>query len=129
MENTVIKQDAETFESLELVKAGSAVQLASDPPGLLKFAFKEGQSKSVCSFDWVSSVLYVDELLCNKFSFPYAFTGREIAGLYEVLGSSYLDRIRNDLLVSGGTFKSHRHFIYWDVEFSWHITCKDLSWE
>lgn len=129
MANTVIKQDAETFDSLKLVRAGSAVQLASDPPGLLKFAFKEGHSKSICSFNWVSSVLYVDELLCNRFSFPYAFTRKEVAGLYEVIGSSYIERIRKDLAVSGGTFSNHRHYIYWDVEFSWHITCKDVSLE
>lgn len=125
--SSVIRQASETFSSLRSIQSGVPKQLLSQPPGLLVFEYECELKKKTYTFDWVSSVMYFDELLGNKFNFPYAYTGEHPAGLYECIGSSYLTRIQTDLNVSGGTFRKHRHFVYWDEEFSWHITAEGLS--
>ena len=126
---TVVQQATECFDTLLCIEVGTARQLSSFPPGMLNFEFDCDGGFNRYTFDWISSVLYVDELLCDQLNFPYAYTGEHRPGLYECIGSSYLKRIQNDRVVSGRTFSDHHHFIYWDEEFSWHITCKGITYK
>jgi hypothetical protein len=126
-DSTVIMQSSESYEEMRLVRIGAASLAASRPPGLQKFIFDDAQGRDEVTFEWISSVLYCDELLSNRRNFPYYHAQNGLGGLYECIGSTYLERLHADLNVSAGSFKKHRHFVYWDEGFNWHITCESYS--
>jgi hypothetical protein len=126
-DHTILKQSVETFERLILIRSGKATQAASTIPGLLRLQFDDDQGKDIYEFQWISSVMYCDELLCTAKNFPYFSAAGGKHGLYECVGSSYLDRIRKDKFSSGQTFASHRHFVFWDANFNWNITSESVS--
>lgn len=120
--HSVIKQSVETFERLTPIRLGKATQGASAIPGLISLQFDDDQGQDAYEFEWISSVLYCDELLSTTKNFPYFSSVGGAHGLYECIGSSYLNRIRNDDFSSGRTFAKHRHFVFWDSNFNWNIT-------
>jgi hypothetical protein len=125
-EHSILRQDVESFDSLVLVRLGKATQGASHFAGGINFIFEDSLGRDDFVFDWISSVMYYDELLSTKMNFPYCSAANWASGLYECLGSSYLKRIASDDFSSGQTFSGHRHFIYWDSDFNWNITCGGL---
>jgi hypothetical protein len=124
--HSIIRQDVEQFDSLVPVRLGNASQGATQIAGVVNFVFEDSFGHDSFVFEWISSVMYCDELLSTKSNFPYFRAAEGAPGLYECLGSSYLKRIANDNFSSGQTFFSHRHFVYWDATFNWNITCGGL---
>lgn len=116
----------ESVEELRLIVSGQATEANRGPVGLSRFFFGNNSPKLVATFDWISSASYFDELFTTRKNYPYQFMVYEEFGLFECIGSSYLNRIREDL-PSGGTFAGHRHFVYFDNEFCWHITAKSVT--
>lgn len=114
-----VKQNFESYTSLTLLFKGVAKQLPPQFVGDVRLAFPE-EGDAAIVFDWVSSVLYCDELLWSKESYPYFKDVLGKSGLYLVNGSSYLKRIEP-------FFPNHSHFIYFDREFNWHITARGIE--
>ena len=114
-----VKQDFESYSSLRLLFKGVAKQLPPNFVGDLRLSFPEDRNASI-AFDWVSSVMYCDELLWSQESYPYFKDVERTNGLYMVEGSSYLTRIEP-------FFPNHNHYIYFDREFNWHITARGIE--
>ncbi len=118
----LVGQGSETFSFLKLLYSGVAKQLEPEFVGDLRFLFNgsEGASDVRLRFNWVSSVLYCDEMLWSVETYPYFKDVGGTSGLFEVEGSSYLKRIEP-------FFPDHRHFIYFDMDFNWHITASNIE--
>lgn len=116
---SLVKQDFESYSSLRLLFRGVAKQLLPEFVGDLRFLFPEDENVAI-AFDWVSSVMYCDELLWSPESYPYFKDVDRTNGLYIVEGSSYLTRIEQ-------FFPNHNHYIYFDREFNWHITARGFE--
>lgn len=114
-----VKQEFESYSSLRLLYRGLAKQLLPEFVGDLRLLFPESGNAAI-SFDWVSSVLYADELLWSPESYPYFRDVHRTNGLYLVEGSSYRARIEP-------FFPNHNHYIYFDREFNWHITARGID--
>lgn len=119
---SIVRQGNETYKGLTLLYAGVATQIAPEFVGDIKFRFPKSQAskRRIMRFDWVSSVLYCDELLWSKDSYPYFSDVNQTNGVYRVEGSSYLKRIEN-------YFPDHLHYIYFDADFNWHITARGVE--
>ena len=115
-----VRQDYEEYTSLKLLYKGIAKQLLPEFTGDIRFLFSEGEQEKKISFDWVSSVMYCDELLYSNSSYPYFKDVNRTNGVFLVEGSSYLKRIANH-------FPDHHHYIYFDREFNWHITARGIE--
>lgn len=116
---SLVKQDFETYSSLKLLYKGVAKQLLPEFVGDIRLSFPEDGNVAII-FDWVSSVMYCDELLWSPESYPYFKDANRTSGLYLVEGSSYLNRIEP-------YFPNHSHFVYFDREFNWHITARGVE--
>ncbi len=62
---SLVKQNIESYTSLTLLFKGVATQLPAQFVGDIRLAFPE-EGDAAIVFDWVSSVLYCDELLWSK---------------------------------------------------------------
>jgi hypothetical protein len=120
-----VRQDHEAYDSLEVIFKHQGVQLKPRFPGDIGFQFKEGDKNKILRFDSVSSTMYCDEILWSYENYPYIYDLDFKTGLYEVLGSSYLQRIQSVAL--GAAVRDHHHYIYFDREFNWHITARGLE--
>ena len=125
--HSIIRQDIETFLDLVSIRIGAASLVASKPPGSLSFLFEDEKGLDRIQFNWISSVLYMDEMLCSDQNFPYFKFVRGLGGLYECIDSSYAKRLQNEIYLTGGTFEKHRHFVYWDTNFNWCVTAGSIS--
>ncbi|MDO5658163.1 MAG: hypothetical protein Q4G36_07550 [Paracoccus sp. (in: a-proteobacteria)] len=114
-----IKQDFESYSSLQLLFRGVARQLLPSFVGDLRLLFPEDNDTEIV-FDWVSSVMYCDEMLWSQESYPYFKDVNRTNGLFLVKDSSYLKRIEF-------LFPDHHHYIYFDREFNWHITARGVE--
>lgn len=117
----------ESVERMTLIAEGNATEGNTGQVGLLHFVFPREDGDIHVKFVYVSSVLYFDELFADKSSYPYEFHTYEKNGLYECIGSSYLDRITTDLHITGGMFQKNRHFVYFNDDFYWHITAEGIE--
>ncbi|MDO5658201.1 MAG: hypothetical protein Q4G36_07765 [Paracoccus sp. (in: a-proteobacteria)] len=117
---SIVKQDFESYSSLKLLFKGVARQLPPQFVGDLRLLFPEDDNAAIV-FDWVSSVMYCDEMLWSQESYPYFKDVAGTNGLFRVEGSSYLKRI--ELFLS----EPHHHYIYFDREFNWHITARGIE--
>lgn len=120
-----VRQDVETYTSLKRLFVGVAKQLTPEFVGDIKLKFPACDLHDECAirFDWVSSVLYCDEMLWSLDSYPYfkdIDRKSRVSGLLCVEGSSYLARIEP-------FFPNHHHYIYFDREFNWHITARGIE--
>jgi hypothetical protein len=127
--SSVIRQDVESFEALISICSGAAKSQVQSYPGGLVIKFEGEDGQVIATFVGISSVCYFHELLCDKDNYPYPKASNFVGGLYECLGSSYLERLHQDMFVSGQTFKDDRHFVYWDDHFCWQITCRSVRLE
>jgi hypothetical protein len=125
--HSVIRQDEEFFLDLVSIRIGAASLMASKPPGSLCFVFDDEKGKDRIELNWISSVVYLDEILCSQKNYPYFKFARGLGGLYECLGSSYVQRLQDETYLSGQTFSKHRHFVYWDSSFNWNITASSFT--
>jgi hypothetical protein len=112
----------ETFEALKLIQEGEAVQGLPRFPGDICLQSPEKSFR----FADVSSVFFFDEVFMHKSCYPYMYSVYEEDGLFECIGSSYLERLQEDMVFSGKAFTAHRHFVYFDRHFLWHITAGEL---
>lgn len=118
----LIGQGRESFSSVKLLYKGLAKQLKPEFVGDVRFMFNSSDdNKNVrIRFNWVSSVLYCDEILWSPSSYPYFHAVGGTSGLFKVEGSSYLQRIE-------AYFPDHKHYIYFDKDFNWHITASSIE--
>jgi hypothetical protein len=125
--DSYVRQDLETYHSIVPIFIGEATQLTPRFPGEILFQFKKGDKDKIVRFDWVSSVMYCDELLWTRDNYPYVFALKGEPGLYEIKGSSYLLRVQGLGQNEPMFYEDHRHYIYLDPEFNWHITACGLE--
>lgn len=121
-EHFLVGQGRESFSGVKLLYKGIAKQLEPEFVGDIRFLFSgaDGEKDFGIRFNWVSSVLYCDEMLWSAASYPYFKETGGTSGLFEVEGSSYLRRITD-------FFPNHRHYIYFDMNFNWHITALNIE--
>ncbi len=122
-----VRQDYESYSSLKLLYEGAARQLEPQFVGDIRLRFASEFQNKIIRFDWVSSVLYCDELLWSQASYPYFKDVDRTNGLFQVIGSSYLKRVQTMGANEPAVFLDHNHFIYFDAEFNWHITARGIE--
>ncbi|MFZ5965468.1 hypothetical protein ACOXXX_21220 [Thalassococcus sp. BH17M4-6] len=124
--HSILRQDEERAERLVLIAEGEATPLLPRFPGDLRWSFDALDPSLEVQFDNVSSVMFFDEMFTTSENFPYLKACDHKIGLFECIGSTYLDRLRDNPM-TGRTFRNHRHFLYWDKHFDWHITCEEIQ--
>ncbi|MDP0927026.1 hypothetical protein Q0601_07580 [Paracoccus onubensis] len=125
---SVLRQDAESYESIEPIQLGMAKPDRPEFVGDMRLRFSyQDKHDILVVFDWISTAMCFDEVLLSEEIYPY-LKDPNVAGwgLYEIKGSSYLNRV-GDNFVAGTTFKKHRHYIYFDRDLFWHITARGIE--
>ena len=87
--------------------------------------FFEDQRREI-RFDWISSFVGLDEMICDKGNFPFSEMVDFKFGLYQVFGSNYLDMIKKFRQHKPTYFTNHNHYIYFDYDIFWSITAKGI---
>lgn len=124
-----IRLDVETFLNLEPIVVGENTKANVALSGEMGIAFEFDSEVVICSFNRVSSAVMFHELYSTEEHYPYLRAMEDGLGLYECVGSSYLERVAGDKWFSGGSFMHHKHYIYADNFYFWHIVAEDLNIE
>jgi hypothetical protein len=122
--NNICLTDQETVESVHLIVAGTGQMRKPRFGGDIVFDFHTTDGLVTIEFIFIASVMYFHEVFARKETYPYIDYLKEY-GLFECLGSSYLERFISD---EGALFTNHRHFGHIDdSEYFWNIIAKDIK--
>jgi hypothetical protein len=113
------------FSRMDLILEGSVSVPSGHLNGDLNWRFSNESGALDLYFSWVAFVCYFDDVLSSAKNYPYAFEGLP-TGVYEVIGSGFLENFRKNSL-SGDLLAKHRHFVYFDSHFYWHIIARDIQ--
>lgn len=116
--HSIIRQDHEKYSSLQVIACGDYSPTGGRPLIGDPWLFP----KAKVLFGEISTAMCFNEIFATESNFPYAFDVKHKPGLYVVLESSYMDRIANDMVVTGGLFESHKHYVFWSADICWNIT-------